>query len=152
MTYNETMFRDLNLYPNISKMSEDCMISFILNLSVELIHSAGLFINVVRPVHVSSHRLLPVIFVSLQVSKRLTELRQSPSAFIWRLPLYLLLSVRINSDLGFTGGFQMGDTSQYIGDNLVNRSITLHEPVIYVSANYRLNGMPRKPCTILSDI
>ena len=94
-----------------------------------------------RPVNVSSHKLLPVIFVSAQLSKRLTELRQPPSVFIWRLPLNLLLLVRIDSDPGFVGGFQDGDTSQYIGDNIVNRSIALHEPVIYVSANYRLNGM-----------
>ncbi len=108
---------------------------------VEWSHSAGLFINVVRPINVSTHKLLPVVFVSVQMSKRLTELRQSPSVYIWRLSLYLLLSVRIDSDPGFSGAFLVGDTSQYIGDNIVNRSIALHEPVIYVSANYRLNGM-----------
>ena len=40
-----------------------------LNLSIELIHIAGLFINVVRPANVSSHKLLPVVFVSVQMSQ-----------------------------------------------------------------------------------
>ena len=43
----------------------------------------------------------------------------------------------------------MGDTSLYIGDNIVNRSMALNEPAIYVSANYRLNGME---VLILSEI
>lgn len=38
------------------------------------------------------------------------------------------------------GGFEDGDTSQNPGDTVVERSIILGEPVIYVSANYRLNG------------
>jgi hypothetical protein len=38
------------------------------------------------------------------------------------------------------GGFQTGDTSMYPGDLVVNRSIALNEPVIFVSANYRLSG------------
>ena len=53
--------------------------------------------------------------------------------------MYLLLSPRV-SDLEFAGGFQVGDTSQYVGDNIVKRSIALDGPVIHVSANYRLNG------------
>ena len=107
----------------------------------ELIRSAGLFINVVRPVNVSSDKLLPVVFVSVQMSKRSTELRQSPSVYLWRFPLHLLLSLRTVPNPGFSGAFQVGDTSQYIGDNIVHRSIALDEPVIYISANYRLNGM-----------
>ncbi len=99
ISINRTLFRDFK-FPPISNISEDCMLLFISNFSIESIHSAGLFINVVRPVNVSSHKLLPVVFVSLQVSKRLTKLRQSPSVYIWRLPLYLLLSVRINPDSG----------------------------------------------------
>lgn len=38
------------------------------------------------------------------------------------------------------GGFEVGDTSANPGDSVVARSIALGEPVIYVSANYRLNG------------
>ena len=41
----------------------------------------------------------------------------------------------------FPGGFEFGDTSLTQGQDLVNRSLALGEPVIYVSANYRLNGI-----------
>ena len=75
ITYNATFFPDFN-FPTVSKIAEDCMAPIILNVSVILIHPAGLFINVVRPVHVPSHKLLPVVFVSLQMSKQLdSELR-----------------------------------------------------------------------------
>lgn len=40
----------------------------------------------------------------------------------------------------FGGGWEVGDTSNNNGTTLVSRSIALGEPVIYVSANYRLNG------------
>ena len=40
----------------------------------------------------------------------------------------------------FLGGFEVGDSSTYPGNVLVNRSLTLGEPIIYVSANYRVNG------------
>lgn len=40
----------------------------------------------------------------------------------------------------FKGGFQGGDTSNNPGDTVVERSIALNEPVVYVSANYRLTG------------
>ncbi|GJJ10003.1 hypothetical protein Clacol_004229 [Clathrus columnatus] len=40
----------------------------------------------------------------------------------------------------FGGGFEEGDTSEYDGTYLVTRSVQLNEPMIYVSANYRLNA------------
>jgi len=40
----------------------------------------------------------------------------------------------------YGGGFEDGDTSLYPGEAVVNRSLALGEPVIYVSANYRLNA------------
>ncbi|GJJ08500.1 hypothetical protein Clacol_002718 [Clathrus columnatus] len=40
----------------------------------------------------------------------------------------------------FGGGFEEGDTSVNDGSTVVARSIALGEPVIYVSANYRLNA------------
>ncbi|KAF5314859.1 hypothetical protein D9619_007082 [Psilocybe cf. subviscida] len=40
----------------------------------------------------------------------------------------------------FGGGFEFGDTSGNPGDSVVARSIALGEPIIYVSANYRLNA------------
>ena len=46
----------------------------------------------------------------------------------------------------FLGGFQVGDTSLNPGDTVVTRSIALSEPVVFVSANYRLNGKI-SPCT-----
>ena len=41
----------------------------------------------------------------------------------------------------FSGGFEVGDSSKFPGNALVNRSVALGEPVIYVSANYRVNGL-----------
>ncbi|KAF8578463.1 carotenoid ester lipase precursor [Ramaria rubella] len=40
----------------------------------------------------------------------------------------------------YGGGFEDGDTSQNDGSTVVARSITLGEPIIYVSANYRLSA------------
>lgn len=48
----------------------------------------------------------------------------------------------------YVGGFQDGDTSIYPGDSVVARSIALGEPVIYVSANYRLSGTI-SPCMMM---
>ena len=42
--------------------------------------------------------------------------------------------------LFYLGAFLIGDTSTYPGNTVVARSIALDEPVIYISANYRLNG------------
>ncbi|KAL0959303.1 hypothetical protein HGRIS_014567 [Hohenbuehelia grisea] len=39
-----------------------------------------------------------------------------------------------------TGGFQFGSTASYDGGSIVERSIELNEPVIYVSMNYRLSA------------
>lgn len=41
----------------------------------------------------------------------------------------------------YGGGFEDGDTSSNPGNTVVARSIALHEPVIYVSANYRVNAL-----------
>ncbi|CAA7262234.1 unnamed protein product [Cyclocybe aegerita] len=40
----------------------------------------------------------------------------------------------------YGGGFEVGDTSQIVGDTLVNRSIALGEPIVYVTASYRINA------------
>ena len=88
---NATLFGDFK-FPPLSSVSEDCKVLLTLNLSIQFTRSAGLFINVVRPVNVSNDKPLPVIFVSVQVFKHLMELRQPPPVYIWRLPLYLLLS------------------------------------------------------------
>ncbi|PAV16481.1 sterol esterase from carbohydrate esterase family CE10 [Pyrrhoderma noxium] len=40
----------------------------------------------------------------------------------------------------FGGGFETGGPSLYPGNTIVERSIALEEPIIYVSANYRLNA------------
>ena len=39
------------------------------------------------------------------------------------------------------GGFTGGDASGYNGTGIVGRSVELNTPIIYVSFNYRLNGM-----------
>jgi len=71
ITVNATLFGDLK-FPTVSNISEDCVVLFILNLSIQLIRPIGLFVNVVRPVNVSSDKLLPVVFVSVQRSTELT--------------------------------------------------------------------------------
>ena len=38
------------------------------------------------------------------------------------------------------GGFEIGGTSTYDGKAIVDRSIDLGMPVVYVSMNYRLTG------------
>ncbi|CAA7262326.1 unnamed protein product [Cyclocybe aegerita] len=40
----------------------------------------------------------------------------------------------------FGGAFEIGDTTQVHGDSLVNRSLDLGEPIIYVAASYRVNA------------
>ncbi|KAF9068600.1 carotenoid ester lipase precursor [Rhodocollybia butyracea] len=40
----------------------------------------------------------------------------------------------------FGGGFELGGTAMYDGTSIVERSIELDEPVIYVSMNYRLTA------------
>ena len=40
----------------------------------------------------------------------------------------------------FGGAFTVGDGSSYDGSALVQRSVQLGEPVIYISFNYRVNA------------
>ena len=40
----------------------------------------------------------------------------------------------------YGGGFTLGDGSSYDGSTIVQRSVELGEPVIYVNFNYRLNA------------
>lgn len=40
----------------------------------------------------------------------------------------------------FGGAFTVGDGSSYDGSTVVQRSVQLGEPVIYVNFNYRLNA------------
>jgi acetylcholinesterase len=68
----------------------------------------------------------------------LKELTAFLTVYPWRSALSL--SCGVSTDSGPPGGFQIGDTSMYPGDTVVNRSIALNEPVIFVSANYRVNG------------
>lgn len=41
---------------------------------------------------------------------------------------------------GNAGGFATGTTASFDGAPIVERSVALGEPIIYVSMNYRLNG------------
>jgi len=66
------------------------------------------------------------------------ELNSFLTVYLWRSENSLSPWVFTDSDP--PGGFQVGDTSMYPGDAVVNRSIALNEPVIFVSANYRVNG------------
>jgi acetylcholinesterase len=46
-----------------------------------------------------------------------------------------------SSSFSSLGGFQAGDTSNNPGNTVVERAIALNEPIIYVSANYRLSAL-----------
>lgn len=41
----------------------------------------------------------------------------------------------------FGGGFEIGSSSMYDGTTIVERSVALGEPVVFVSMNYRLSGL-----------
>ncbi|TFY61394.1 hypothetical protein EVJ58_g4533 [Rhodofomes roseus] len=41
----------------------------------------------------------------------------------------------------FGGGYETGDSSSYPGAPIVERSLVLNEPVVFVSVNYRLNAL-----------
>ncbi|KAF8305166.1 carotenoid ester lipase precursor [Clavulina sp. PMI_390] len=41
----------------------------------------------------------------------------------------------------FGGGFELGSTAMYAGDGIVDYSISMKQPVIFVSFNYRLSGL-----------
>ena len=58
---------------------------------------------------------------------------------IWRqgFPLCVRIEVELTP---YLGGFHTGDASSYDGVPVVERSIVLDEPIIYVSLNYRLHG------------
>lgn len=40
----------------------------------------------------------------------------------------------------YGGGFTLGSTSMYDGDNIVSQSVALNQPVVYVAVAYRLGG------------
>jgi carboxylesterase type B len=40
----------------------------------------------------------------------------------------------------FGGGFELGATNQYSGFGIVNKSMSLGQPIIYVAMNYRVGG------------
>ncbi|KAJ7207638.1 hypothetical protein GGX14DRAFT_384142 [Mycena pura] len=42
----------------------------------------------------------------------------------------------------FGGGFEIGSPSLYDGATIVERSLDIGKPVIFVSTNYRLSGKP----------
>lgn len=40
----------------------------------------------------------------------------------------------------FGGAFETGNSANNPGNDIVERSLVLNEPIIFVSINYRLNG------------
>jgi hypothetical protein len=104
----------------------------------------GLFINIVKPAKIPEGMKLPVLFVRSQTLISITESNitssGSTAVCISQLHQYDLLS-SVTRIIFCLGAFSAGDTSTYPGNSIVARSIALDEPVIYVSANYRLNGM-----------
>ena len=75
-------------------------------------------INVVKPASIPPGQKLPVVAVSTQT---LSSLRIGLIAFKWI----------------FGGGFESGSTSMHDGGVIVETSIDMDQPVIYVSMNYR---------------
>ena len=83
---------------------------------------SGLYANVLRPAGVTEKSKLPVVVVSTYIT------------LIDRLMFSELLQWI------YGGGFAVGDGSSYDGTTVVQRSVQLGEPVIYVNFNYRLNA------------
>ena len=52
----------------------------------------------------------------------------------------MVAECRCNLQWIYGGGFAFGDGSSYDGTTVVQRSVQLGEPVIYVNFNYRLNA------------
>ncbi|PPQ76538.1 hypothetical protein CVT26_013237 [Gymnopilus dilepis] len=78
-----------------------------------------LFINVVKPANIPSGKKLPILFVS-----------SSPMAH--KIP---------PDSEAEESGFEVGSSTGNPGNTVVQRSIALGEPVIFVSPNYRVNAM-----------
>ena len=103
----------------------------------------GLFIDIVKPARIPEGKKLPVLFVRFLTLISITQINiissGSTAVSISQSHHYDLLPSITRIIFGL-GAFQVGDTSTYPGNSVVARSIALDEPVIYVSANYRVNG------------
>ena len=85
---------------------------------------------------------LPVLFVRFQTLISISESNIIPSGSTAVCIFFFFFNLlsSITRIIFFLGAFSVGDTSTYPGNSVVARSIALDEPVIYVSANYRVNG------------
>jgi acetylcholinesterase len=106
------------------------------------VEKKGLYVNVLRPTNTPVTAKLPVVVVS--------------TLFVFvpdNLILTLCISVDIRRWVGtpttyslivfsacMTGGFVTGDASSTDGTPIIQRSVAIGEPIIYVSLNYRLGG------------
>ncbi|KAF9049515.1 carotenoid ester lipase precursor [Hymenopellis radicata] len=57
------------------------------------------------------------------------------------LPVVVFLKRDLIEPVCLKGGFEVGGTAPYEGGVVVNRSIEIEEPIIYVSMNYRLSAL-----------
>ncbi|KAK0460036.1 carotenoid ester lipase precursor [Desarmillaria tabescens] len=90
-----------------------------------------LTINVLKPANATSNSKLPVIALRQHLVSGFLEARLIATTHAARTFLMVSLS---------QGGFELGGTAMYDGTSIVTRSITLDQPVIYVSMNYRVSG------------
>jgi acetylcholinesterase len=84
----------------------------------------GLYANVFRPAGVTEKSKLPVVVVSTH-------------------PIMIdgvVVPETFTHQWFFGGAFAVGDGSSYDGSTVIQRSVQLGEPVIYVNFNYRLNA------------
>lgn len=130
----------IQLLPAANNSSEDCKSQSDQLRARRWSGYQGLFINVIRPSNVPTGELLPVIFVSFRTSclKHHRWCRRCSGFTMVRR--WWLCSLGRTYDYLSLGGFTDGDSSQHPGNPVVQRSIALGQPVIYVSHNFRLNG------------
>ena len=89
----------------------------------ENLNTLGLYANVIRPAGITEQSKVPVVVVSTcAILGDLLVVSESLLQWI------------------YGGGFTAGDASSYDGSTVVQRSVELGEPIIYVNFNYRLNG------------
>ncbi|ESK84804.1 carotenoid ester lipase precursor [Moniliophthora roreri MCA 2997] len=85
-----------------------------------------LTINVFKPASATSDSKLPVVAVRELTSRPIIS--------------NLKLTIIFTNQWIFGGGFELGSPQMYDGAGIVERSIQLGQPVIYVSMNYRVTG------------
>ncbi|KAF7309409.1 Carboxylic ester hydrolase [Mycena indigotica] len=96
--------------------------------AVKLPALTGLVEEVVDAV---TNSIFGIVFPSAEDCLTLNVIKPSSATASSKLPVVAWI---------FGGGFELGSPSMYDGTTIVERSISMGEPVIYVSMNYRLSA------------